>query len=319
MKHFNKIVIGLLLVATLCSCSMFSGGKNKNAVKEDTARAKVESVESQMGSNLKDKLNQVAKLNYGVDYALTKETDPSKNVQIAKDLNTRSMSLTGTPTIEEINKMKQMIDDLTSQLQTEKERGAKELAVRDVELTNLQLQTKNLEKLKDAEIQKYMKIAADTAAKADEIQGELNKMDSFMGLGAIWYGVKRLVVRLAWILGIGSILFLILRFASLSNPIAASIFSIFNTIGSWMVNTIAAIFPKALEIAGHTLTTVSNKYRDTMTKIIDGIETLRQQQKASGDVNKKYTIDELLTELSKTMDGDEKAMVDKIKRDIGFQ
>lgn len=318
MNYFNKIVIGVLLVAMLTGCAMFTS-KNKNSAKEDTARAKVESVESQMGANLKDKLSQVAKLNYGVDYALTKETDPSKNVQVAKDLNARSMSLTGTPTIEEINKMKQMIDDLTSQLQTEKERGAKELAVRDVELTNLQLQTKNLEKLKDAEIQKYMKIAADTAAKADAIQGELDKMDSFMGLGAIWYGVKHLIVRLAWVLGIGSILFLILRFASLSNPIAASIFSVFNTIGSWMVNTIAAIFPKALEIAGHTLTKVSNAYRDTMTKMIDCIETLRQQQKASGDINKKYTLDELLIELSKSLDGDEKAMVDKIKRDIGFQ
>lgn len=317
----NQLASCLLLASMLfgsTGCAVFGGGKNKNVSKEATAKAKVENVESLMGTNLKDKLNQVANLNYGVGYALSKEPDPSKNVQVALDLNTRSISLTGTPTIDEIKKMKQMIDDLTSQLNTEKARGAKALQERDTQIADLQQKTKELEVAKDAEIKKYMKIAADTAAKADASQAELDKMNSFFGFGAIWYGIKRLITRLAWFIGIGSILYLILRFASMSNPIAASIFSIFDTMMSWFVNLIKVLAPKAVEIAGHTATAVTEKYKKTMTKMIDVIETLKEHQKALGDPNRKYTLDELMVEFSKVMNDDEKKMVSEIKHDIGF-
>lgn len=299
-------------------CTIFGGGKNKNVNKEAMAKAKVENVESLMSTNLKDKLDQVANLNYGVGYALSKETDPSKNVKVATDLNTRSISLTGTPSIDEINKMKQMIDDLTSQLNTEKERGAKSLQERDTQIAELQQKTKDLEIAKDTEIKKYMKIAADTAAKADASQAELDKMNNFFGFGAIWYGIKRLITRLAWFIGIGSVLYIILRFASMSNPLAASLFSIFDTIMSWFVNIIKVLAPKAVEIAGHTATIVAEKYKKTMTKMIDVIQTLKEHQKASGDSHRKYTLDELMVEFSKALNDDEKKMVSQIKNDIGF-
>jgi len=319
MRYFNKLTLGLLLVAIMyytTGCAIFGGGKNKNANREESARAKVENVETLIGANLKDKINEIANLNYGVDYALSKEAVPSKNIQVAKDLNSRSMSLSGAPTVEEMKKMQQMIDDLTSQLADEKERGTKALENKDAEISAIQLESKMLVEAKDAEIRKYMKIAADTAARADAIQTQLDKMNSFFGLGAIWYGFKRLITRMAWILGIGSILYLVLRFASMSNPLAASIFSIFDTMMSWVINVIKVLAPKALEVAGNTATTVANKYRDTMVKMVDNIEALKQIQKK--DPTKKFTIDELLTELSKSMDKDEKDMVSKIKSDIGY-
>jgi hypothetical protein len=144
-------------------------------------------------------------------------------------------------------------------------------------------------------------------------------MDAFFGLGAVFYGTKKFVVSMLWVIGIGSILYLVLRFASMTNPLAASIFSIFDTIMSMFVRIIRVLAPKALEVAGHTTTVVANKYRDTMVKMIDGIQSLKERQKASDDPNKKYTLDELLEEFSKMMDSDEKKMVNKIKHDIGFQ
>ncbi len=318
MNYLKRTITGVLLAGILyfmtgCETPRIFG---KKAQAESTAKAKVQSVESQIGANIKDKLDQVANITYGVGYALSKEENPSKAVEIAKDLNNRASSLAGTPTIEEMKKMKQMIDDLTSQLATERERGAKALEDKDTEIYTIQLKSKLLVEAKDKEIQKYMKIAADTAMKADAIQVKLDDMNSMFGLGAIWYGVKRLVTSLAWFLGIGSILFLILRFASISNPLAASIFSIFETMASWVINIIKIIVPKAVEVAGHTATVVANKYRDVMTKMIDNIEALREIQKR--DPTKKFTVDELLMELSKAMDTEEKAMVAKIKRDIGY-
>jgi len=317
MNYFKQAITGILLVGVLflagCETPRIFGKKSQA---ESNAKAKVQNVEAQIEANLKDKLDQVANITYGVGYALGKEENPSKAVEIAKDLNNRAASLTGAPTVEEMKKMKQMIDDLTSQLATEVARGQKALEAKDNELYAIQLRSKLLVEAKDKEIQKYMKLAQDTAMKADAIQAKLDDMNSFMGLGAIWYGVKRLVTSLSWILIIGSILFLVLRFASMSSPVAASIFSIFETIASWVINLIKLIVPKAVEVAGHTATAVANKYRDIMTKMIDNIENLKQIQKR--DPTRKFTIDELLNELSKSMNTDEKEMVEKIKHDIGY-
>lgn len=315
MKHLQKFFVVILVISVgvyFTGCSIIG----KRSAKEATARSKVDDVDTKLDSNLRNKFEQLASIHYGVEYALSKESDPSRNIEVARDLNNRAMSLSGTPTLDEIKRMRQMIDDLTSQLNMERERGRKTLEQKDAEINGLQLETKALVEAKNLEIQKYMKIAADTAAKADSIQEELNKMDRFMGLGAVFYGLKKFFIGSMWIIGIGSILYLILRFASMSNPIAASIFSIFDQVMSWFIHLIGALAPKALNVAGQVSATVAEKYKKTMAKMVDNIETLKIMQKK--DPSKKYTIDEFLVELDKAFNEDEKKMVDAIKRDIGY-
>ena len=315
----NTILVCSLLVSFIfLSGCVVPRQKGQLSANEALSRTRIENVETLIGSNIKDKLDQVAAISYGVDYALNKEVEPSENVLAAKDINTRAMSLTGIPSVEEMKNMRQMIDNLTSQLMSEREKGVISLRQKDTQIYALQLESRVLVATKDAEIRRYMKMAQDVASRADAIQYELDKMDSFMGLGAIWYGAKRLVTRLAWIMGIGSILFIVLRIASLSNPIAASIFSIFNIIGSWFINILKMVFPKALELAGGTATSVFNAYRTTMFKIVDGIQTLKERQKVLGDKDKKFTLDELFIELEKMMGDDDKKRVDEIKRNLGY-
>ncbi len=319
MKTVKQVIFGFIVAAMLIilsGCATTEKIFGKKASAEADAKASVVNVETLLGANLKEKLEQVANISYGVGYALGKEANPSQAVEIAKELNSRAASLTGAPTLEEMKKMKQMIDDLTSELATERERGSKALEDKDSEIYGLQLKSKLLVEAKDKEIQKYMKLSQDTALKADAMQSKLDDMNSFFGFGAIWYGLKKFVISMSWIIGIGSIIYLVLRFASMSNPLAASIFSIFDTIMSWCVNMIKVLAPKALEVAGQTATRVANGYRDAMTKMIDNIEALKEMQKR--DPSKKFTIDEFLDELSKSLDTTEKAMVDKIKRDIGY-
>jgi hypothetical protein len=315
----NAIVVSFLLVSFIflfgCAAPKYRG---QISATEIQGRTRIENVESLISENVKEKLDQVAAISYGVDYALSKEMDPSGNVLAAKDINTRAMSLTGVPSVEDMKIMRQMIDDLTSQLMTERERGLIALGQKDTEIYALQLEAKVLASTRETEIRRYMKMAQDIALRADAIQYELDKMDRFMGLGAVAYGLKKFITRMAWFIGIGSILFILLRVVSMSNPIAASIFSIFNIIGSWFVNILKVLFPKALELAGATATSVFNAYRNTMFKIIDGIQTLKERQKVSGDINKKYTLDELLVELEKTMGDADKKLVDEIKRNMGY-
>lgn len=317
MKKYLISLVCILSISILTSCSIFTA--NGRAVKKEaTGRSKIVNTEARIAANVADKLDAVATLAYGTDYALSKVNEPPKEVSVARDMNQRVMSLAGSPSIDKIKEMQVTIDDLTSKLATEQETGKKRLNDKDDEIASLQAQTKVLDQERDIEIKKYMQIAQDAAAVSDAYKNQLNKMDEWLGLGAVFYGLKKFFISSMWILGIGSVLFLVLRFASMSNPIAGAIFSIFNIFGSWVVHAIQAIFPKALELAGNTATEVFNTYKSTMKKIIDGIQTLKERQAATGDPNKKFTLDELMDELSKTMGDNDKKLVTEIKREIGY-
>jgi bacterioferritin (cytochrome b1) len=316
-KYILPIVIAIGLLS-LTSCAVFTN-KGKAAKAEEESRTNIDNVENKISSNISDKLDEVGVLAYGTDIALSKVDEPTVEVEVAKDMNKRVMSLSGSPSLEKMKEMQDTIDKLTSDLDIERDAGKTKLNIKDAEITKLQTETKFLTQARDAEIRKYMGIAQQAAANADAYKSELDKLDSFMGLGAIWYGLKKFVVRSMWILGIGSILFMVLRLASMSNPIAASIFSIFNVIGSWVVNGIKLLVPKALEFAGNTATSVFNAYRGTMYKLIDSIQTLKEQQRKNGDSNKKFTLDELMDELTKTMSDDDKSRIVEIKREIGYR
>jgi len=161
-----------------------------------------------------------------------------------------------------------------------------------------------------------MAVAQEAAAAADAYKVELDKMNKWFGLGAIWYGLKRLIISSMWILGIGGVLFIILRLVSYSNPVAASIFSIFSTIGSWFVRGIEFLLPKAVALAGNTANKVFNVYKSTLWKIVDGIQTIKDRANASG---KEPSINEMLDEVAKSMNSDEKAIVDEIKKALNWK
>jgi hypothetical protein len=319
MINLKYIIFSLFLSgALLCStgCGTISKIIGKNTTKEQTQKAKIVQVDAQLTTNTRSKLTEVSSLSYGVDVALDKEINASTNVKVAKDLNIRVLSLTGTPSIEEMNRMKQMVDDLTSQLRLEKERGAKALASKDKDIQGIQTEEDVLLTVKETEVKKYMDLAAVTASKADASQAQLNQMNRWGGLGAIWYGIKRLIIRLAWVLGIGSMLFIILRVASMSNPIASAIFGIFDQIGSWAVHTIQFLIPKAVSLAGNVSTSLFNSYKSTMVKIVDAVQMAKNNAAISG---KTPSVEDVVNQLEKTMSLEEKAIVNDIKKQLNWK
>ena len=261
-------------------------------------------------------MDAIAGLAYGTDYALSKVNEPPREVQVARDINQRVVSIAGSPTVEKMKEMQETIDKLTSMLATERDEGKVALASKDQEISILQSEAKLLTAAKESEIRKYMNAAQEAAANADAYKVELNKMNSYLGLGAVWYGLKKFVVSSMWILGIGGILFAILRLVSYSNPVAASIFSLFSTIGSWFVRGIEALFPKAIALAGHTANAVVNGYKSTLWKLVDGIQMAKERAKASG---KEPSVNELLDEVAKSMNEEEKVIVEEIKKALNWK
>lgn len=316
MKKVLIPIVAAFSLLILTSCGVFSSSKGKAALAEETGRAKIANVDNQINANLANKMDAIAGLAYGTDYALSKVNEPTREVQVARDINQRVVSIAGSPTVEQMKEMQDTINKLTSMLATERDEGKQKLDVKDQEIKMLQDQERALSAAKETEIRKYMAVAQEAAAAADAYKVELDKMNSWFGLGAIWYGVKRLIVRFMWILGIGGVLFLILRLVSYSNPFAASIFSIFSTIGSWFVRAIEALVPRAVALAGHTANTVFNVYKSTLWKVVDGIQTIRDRATASGQTP---SIEVMLDEVAKTMNTDEKKIVDEIKKALNWK
>jgi len=306
------ISISLIMVV---GCTAFST-KDIFSETEEKNRSNIVNVENKIKSNVSDKLDKISELAYGTDYALSKVNEPPKEVEVARDINKRIVSLTGTPTVEKIKEMQLMIDKLTAQLQIERERGVKLLNQKDKEIEILQIEARNLDIQRENQIKRYMQVAQEMASNADAYKAELNKMDKLMGLGAVWYGLKKFTINSMWALGIGSVLFIILRIASFSNPLAASIFSIFSTIASWIIKGIEFLIPKAIKTAGHISENVFNVYQNTLKKIVDNIQLVKDRALAKGE---KPNLEEVLNEISKSMNSEEKEIINEIKKSLNWK
>ena len=304
--------LGLLV---LTSCAVFTN-KGKAAKAEEEGRARIVNLEGRLNSNLVDKMDTIAGLAYGTDYALSKVNEPPREVTVAREMNQRVVSLVGSPTVEKMKEMQETIDKLTSMLATERDEGKLRLSEKDLQITLIQNESKTLSVAKDAEIRKYMNVAQEAAANADAYKSALADYQGWFGLKAVGKGLWQFAKSAMWILGIGGILFIILRIVSYSNPFAASIFSVFSTIGSWFVRGIEILIPKAVEMAGHTANKIVNVYKSTLWKLVDNIQLVKDRAQAAG---KEPTVTEMLDQASKDMNADEKAVVDEIKKALNWK
>lgn len=219
---FLYITLLLSIIITTSGCTSISKiFHNQNAIDKTTAK---------IDATLDQRLDEIGKLSYGVGIALIDNT----NVVIAKELNDRVAAIANSPSLEDIKSMQLIVSDLMKNNQR----------LLDIEDNKIELLQKNIEHLNiklNNQVSTQLKTAESNAV-------ELNKMNKWWGLGAIWYGLTKIVTRLAWILGIGSVVFLIIRVFASTNPIAAAALSVFDHIGAFIMRGIAQIVPNAIAI-----------------------------------------------------------------------
>lgn len=315
----NRVMVNVAILACLTTtvgCSGIldkcKGVIGKATLAENKARDEIDRVDEAAAKLGDERLTKIGSFASGVCYALEKTPSPQhKAVIAATTLNQRIVALSNKPDFKEELSVKGMVDQLIE----EQASGKTTLNKKDSEIAGLSASLQTLQSEKEAAINRYKQIAGVAAAKEDQYRSTLNQMDSFLGLGAVWYGIKRFILRgMAW--GIGfMVLFIVLRFASMSNPIAASIFAIFNQFGSWLINAIAMLFPKALSIAGHTATSVYNEYKSTMTKLVDSIQMAQTIASAAG---REPTVKDVINEAEKSMDTREKAVIETLKKSLNW-
>lgn len=311
----RSVIFIAILAFFMVGCSSLlnrnEGVIGKASQAEDKAKSQIELVDTSAAKVNVQRLDKIGALSSGVAYSLSKDTNDSPAVITAKTLNERVMALANKPDFKEAQQVAILVDELI----TNQAEGKKMLAQKDKEIEGLEQNMKQLSDDKEKALQQYYSLADKTAAQTDQYKATLGQMDSWFGLGAVWYGVHRLFVSAFWFFVIGGIIFIILRLLAASNPIASSIFMVFEQMVSWVINTLAALAPRALSIAGHISTSIYTEAKGGLSRIVDSVETVKLQQQATG---KEATIQDLLNTAEASMTPADKALIEKIKVELGW-
>ena len=309
----KKLLIILFTVGFLgfTSCSFLGPAKQntKNQDKLEKTVLKTDSTKIGLEKNIHEKLSQTATYAFGVQYSLNQVTNESLPVSTAIKLNSRIVSIVGSPELDEMNKITKIVDLLNSGIAAEKLKGEKMLADKDKEITELQNNNKELKTKYDGQIAEIISKSKSIAKEGDAAQSTINEMSGNFGLNAIWWGFKRFLLGSITAILIFVVLFLFLRIAAASNPIAASIFSVFNVIGSGVLQLVKGLTPRAVEISKLVNLEEHNKYKDTLDKIVDTIQTFKLKCEAD---HKQCTLNDVLEELDKEMDQKDKDCIEDV-------
>ena len=312
MKKFYGILCLLLL--TSCSTVRPSKQVTTNQDKIVAEEKKVDDTIDELDKNTKNKKIQTATLAAGIQHSLLAVTNPPTEVKTAKDLNERVISIVGTPHIDELNKVKQMVDLLNSAVIEERKRGEQMLAERDAIINKLQKENVELKDQYDEQIWDMNEKAKEVAKQADANKSTLDTMSGMFGLNAVFWGLKKFFFSALTFIIIFGVIFILLRVLSMVNPAAGAAFAIFDMIGSTVLSMIKMLTPKAFELSKFAPIHIVDEYKSPLIKIIDVVQELKEKQKDTPD--KQFSLDELLVKFDKEMDSHEKDLIRQILKDL---
>ena len=228
MKNILYVIPVLLLLLVGCASTGFFG-KSSNTIQKQSD--KITQIDSSLNGINESKINQIQSLSFGVNNSLNHFTNkPPSEVIVAKELNTRIQTITGLPDDKQQSEMIKLVADLIDK----NIQGVKELSDKDKEIQGVENEEQLLIKNKQMEIDKLVEVSKQVALNSDTHKVELNKYTSYWGLGAVAMGIKSFLTHSFWTLLICGtvliILYILLRVLSFSNPVAALIFGIFQSV-----------------------------------------------------------------------------------------
>jgi hypothetical protein len=309
MKKFLSILlIGLLLNG--CG-TIIPDNKNDNQKKMATKTEAVEKAKENIAKNTEEKLTQVSGLSFGVGYSLDRVplTNKVNEIETAKQLNNRIISIAGSPDVDEMNRIKLTVDLLNSEVKKEREKGAKLLTAKDAEIATIQKEKEDLKAALQKRIDDLTKVAKKQAEENDNNKVVVDNVNKWFGLGAVFYGLKRFVTTCIVGILIFSVAFLVLRLLAASNPIAAGAFAVFNIIGASIIQIVRGLAPKSLSFSGFSPSVEVQKYKDTLAKLVDNIEEIQVLAKEG----KPVLLDEVLSHFDRELDQSDKDVIKELK------
>ena len=261
----------------------------------------------------KGKRVQTSSLSIGIQHSLNKITNAPVQVDTAKALNERIISIVGSPHIDEIKRIKATVDLLNSQVAEERKKGEELLSQRDELINKLQKDKSDLKDKYDDELWQMTDKAKEIAKEADQNKAVLDSMSGLFGLNAVFWGLKKFFISALTIIVVFVVVFVVLRLLATVHPAAGAAFSIFNMVGSILLSLVKALTPKAFELANFASRDTVNEYKSPLVKIVDVTQEHKEKQKDSPD--RVYPLSEILKRFDKEMDSDEKDLIDDILKE----
>ena len=311
-KFLYPILFSFLLIG--CSTAVIPG-KQVSVAQDAIAKQekKIDTTSDELVKNDKGKRIQTAVLAQGIQYSLQQVTNTSIQVETAKNLNERVISIVGSPHLDEIKRIKATIDLLNSSLAEERKKGEELLGQRDTVIDKLQKEKSELKDKYDDQLWQMTDKAKEVAKESDEKQATIDSLSGMFGLNAVFWGLKKFFFSCLTAIIIFVVVFALLRILASVHPAAGAAFSIFNMIGSGILSLVKGLTPKAFEMANFASKDKVDEYKSPLTKIVDVIQELKEKQKESPD--KIYPLSDVLKRFDKEMDSTEKDLIDDILKE----
>ena len=311
-KFLSLIVFSLFLIG--CTTTI-KPGQQVTTAQDAVAKQekKIDQTYDDLVKNDKHKRVQTSVLAQGIQYSLQQVTNAPIQVETAKNLNERVISIVGSPHLDEIKRIKATIDLLNSSLAEERKKGEELLGQRDTVIDKLQKEKSELKDKYDDQLWQMTDKAKEVAKESDAKQATIDSMSGMFGLNAVFWGLKKFFFSCLTFIIIFVVVFALLRILASVHPAAGAAFSIFNMIGSGILSLVKGLTPKAFELANFASKDKVDEYKSPLTKIVDVIQELKEKQKESPD--RVYPLTEVLKRFDKEMDSTEKDLIDDILKE----
>ena len=311
-KFLSLIVFSLFLIG--CTTTI-KPGQQVSTAQDAVAKQekKIDQTYDDLVKNDKSKRVQTSVLAQGIQYSLQQVTNAPIQVETAKNLNERVISIVGSPHLDEIKRIKATIDLLNSSLAEERKKGEELLGQRDTVIDKLQKEKSELKDKYDDQLWQMTDKAKEVAKESDAKQATIDSMSGMFGLNAVFWGLKKFFFSCLTFIIVFVVVFALLRILASVHPAAGAAFSIFNMIGSGILSLVKGLTPKAFELANFASKDKVDEYKSPLTKIVDVIQELKEKQKESPD--KIYPLNEVLKRFDKEMDSTEKDLIDDILKE----
>jgi septal ring factor EnvC (AmiA/AmiB activator) len=311
-KFLSLIVFSLFLIG--CTTTI-KPGQQVTTAQDAVAKQekKIDQTYDDLVKNDKHKRVQTSVLAQGIQYSLQQVTNAPIQVETAKNLNERVISIVGSPHLDEIKRIKATIDLLNSSLAEERKKGEELLGQRDTVIDKLQKEKSELKDKYDDQLWQMTDKAKEVAKESDAKQATIDSMSGMFGLNAVFWGLKKFFFSCLTFIIVFVVVFALLRILASVHPAAGAAFSIFNMIGSGILSLVKGLTPKAFELANFASKDKVDEYKSPLTKIVDVIQELKEKQKESPD--RVYPLTEVLKRFDKEMDSTEKDLIDDILKE----
>ncbi len=312
MKKLYLIIIAIFFTGCFSTIkpSKPVDDNQKTIAKEEK---KVDNTLIEMEKNDKGKRIQTSGLSVGIQHSLNQVTNAPVQVDTARKLNERVISIVGSPHIDEIKRIKATVDLLNSALIEERKKGEELLAQRDDIINKLQKEKSELNQKYDDQLWQLTDKAKEVAKEADQNKAVLDSMSGMFGLNAVFWGLKKFFISALTAIIVFTVVFVLLRLLATVHPAAAAAFSIFNMLGSLAISILKALTPKAFDLANFATKDKVEEFKSPLVKIVDVIQELKEKQKESPD--RVYPLSELLKRFDKEMDSHEKDLIEDILKE----